>query len=331
MPFFPYTTIDAPARLSVRGLRLDDRRPSRDPVDAESRTVDLIATEPRHWRTATFEVVFSAPAGELDAVRAQTRELRVTLSIESRRTNYRASFELEPSPTDDSVWLGRGRVSREFCAGRVDVHAQLSGVLDGVEHQALGRSDRWEFYVDETEAPPRRGMLRFVWIDFTGEEAPAPVRQFENEIYYADMEHSGGPLVYLNSSIDGLHDLLTDRPNRELREQVLHETQVQAIAAPIWVGLFAAAATAVGLDSETSEPDGPPERWQSDVLRALLPKMYPTASESERLRKLHDDFRSEEGVKGVVSLAQAAAARQLQSATRLRRMVQRLARDAAAR
>lgn len=329
MRFFPYPTMAASAHLRIHNLVVDEHRPPIDPVDIEARTVDLIAAGSDDWQSATFRVVFSAPVDELDKVREEATELRVGLSIECRRTNHRATFELMQSPTDDATWIGRGELLRTFCAGRVDVRAKLSGSRGDVMHLLLGQSDAWSFYVDRAEAPPRRGLLRFVWIDFTSNEAPPPVRRFANEIYYADLENPDGPLVYLNSSIDGLFDLLADRQNRDTWEQALHETQRQAIAAPIWMGLFVAAAAAIEKDDETGEPEAPHERWQGDVLRTLLPQMYREASDSERLSLLHDAFHSEEGAKGLSGLAQAATAVQLRSATSLRRIVRRLDREVA--
>lgn len=328
MRFFPYPIMAASPHLRVHELLVDGNRPSANLVDGESRTVDLIAAGSDDWRSATFSVVLTAPADELDKVREEATELQVGLSVECRRTNYRATFELTQSPTDDAVWRGEGTLLQTFCAGRVDVRAEISGSRAGAENLLFGESDAWAFYVDRMEAPPRRGLLRFVWVDFTSDDAPSPVRKFANEIYYADIENVHGPLVYLNSSIDGLHDVLADRPNRDAWEQALHDTQRQAIAAPIWLGLFVAAAAAVEKD-ESGESELPPERWQVDVLRMLLPKMYPAASESERLSLLHDAFRSEGGAKGVAGLAQAAAAVQLRSATSLRRIVQRLDREVA--
>ena len=327
MRFFPHPTMAASSHLRIHQLMVDGYRPSGNLVDNESRTVDLTATGSDDWRSSTFGVVLNAPADELDTVREEASDIRAGLRIECRRTNYRSTIELEPSQTDDAVWLGEGELFRAFCAGRVDVQAEFSGSRGDVEQLLLGQSDIWAIYVDQTEALPRRGMLRFVWIDFTGDEAPSPVQKFGNEIYYADLENTDGPVVYLNSSIGGLHDLLADRQNRDIWEQALHDTQRQAIAAPIWMGLFVAAAAAVEKDEETGEVESPPERWQVDVLKTLLPRMYETASDSERLSLLHDAVHSEEGAKGVAGLAQAAVAVQLRSATSLRRIVQRLDRE----
>lgn len=326
--FFPYPTMAASPNLRIRELMVDGRRPSANVVDSESRTVDLLAAESEDWRSTTFRVVVTAPADELDKVRKEVTQLRVGLSVECRRTNHRTTVELSQSRTDDAVWLGEGELSRTFCAGRVEVRAEISGLRAGGEHLLLEQSDPWAFYVDQMESPPRRGLLRFVWIDFTSDEAPAPIQRFANEIYYADLENVAGPLVYLNSSIDGLHDVLADRPNRETWEQALHDTQGQAIAAPIWMGLFLAAAAAVEKD-DPGDPEFPSEQWQADVLRTLLPKMYPGASDSERLGQLYDAVHSDDGAKGVAGLALASAAVQLKSATNLRRIVQRLEREVA--
>ena len=290
--------------------------------------MDLLGAESEDWRSTTFSAVVTAPPDELERVRKEAAELKVGLSVECRRTNHRTTFELTQSQTDDAVWLGTGELSRTFCAGRVDVRAEISGLRTGAQELLLGRSDTWAFYVDRTESPPRRGLLKFVWTDFTSDEAPAPIRRFANEIYYADIENVAGPLVYLNSSIDGLQDVLADRTNREIWEQALHDTQRQAIAAPIWMGLFLAAAAAIEKE-DPGDPEFPAEKWQADVLRTLLPSMYPDASDSERLGQLHDAVHSDDGAKGVAGLALASVAVQLKSATSLRRIVQRLEREVA--
>ena len=76
---------------------------------------------------------------------------------------------------------------------------------------------------------PLEGSLPVKWLDFTSEHSPAHLQANQHEPFYADLTiHQ--PTVYLNSSIPGYQNLLSDRKGRGPLDAALHNAERVGIA-----------------------------------------------------------------------------------------------------
>jgi hypothetical protein len=176
------------------------------------------------------------------------------------------------------------KLDRRLVHGEVEVTAILSGTVGEVPHRYLGQSSSWTVLIDQHASQPLKGGPPVKWIDFSERE---DLQGYADQLFYVDM--SGAlPAVYLNKRIEGLPVVLPTygEPPEPLRP--MYETLRTSIARSVWMALLEASLAGIIVsekDDSTEEPAWPEIRWQHDVLRMILPKVYPVADETEALRR----------------------------------------------
>jgi hypothetical protein len=164
-------------------------------------------------------------------------------------------------------------------------------------------------------------MLRVKWTSFEDSEGGAIPAQAQKEPFFIAVEQQP-PIVYLNADFDGLPDLLSDDESRPGYERALRDAEFRRIATAAWSEMFTAAIGDVEVDDEGSV-EWPQEDWKRQVLKGLLPDLYPDISDrDEALTTLRTDLN--EGTTQVLSLLQVAIARQIGAAKSLRRDIKRV-------
>ena len=261
-------------------VRLDevvlDGRERNDVASADHRRLDL--SEP--WESATVRVT-AVPA---DSERPDgISGLMVHALVTCRDTLWRAPVVL--APQEDGSWLGRVELSSDVLAGTVEITATATATVDG-SRRLVGLGTAWRVVVDPGDAPRPSGAppFRTVWTAFRGDDAPADVRGAPDS-YAVVAAHADELVLYLNSGIEGLQDLLhADRargPRRMVRELVGSEVARQALASVV----RAAAGEVVEMsDEDTVSP--PTERIYRQALDAVARAMPEVAGLDELVERI---------------------------------------------
>lgn len=273
---YPYATLDGRLDLKVtvesRGVAFDH----------DERTIDFRLAEAEGRDLVSLSLSVRAPQGELVALGYD--DLQVVAVAECSRTDTRQGFKLKRSKSEPALWSGSLDLFRGNFRGEAIIRTTLTGTAKNVPHRFLASSEPWTVVLDDATSRLIGGTVRVKWMDFGDREDLKP---YWDEPFYLDLEENQ-PTVYLNKRIEGLHEVLPThgQPTGPLRS--LYETLRTGIARSVWKALLQAALA--GIDAAPDEADGgeptwPQIQWQQDVLRAVLSKVYPEASEGEILRR----------------------------------------------
>jgi hypothetical protein len=114
------------------------------------------------------------------------------------------------------------------------------------------------------------------WRDFTDESEPQ-LHAYRDDPWV--LEAAGDePTIYLNSSVEGFRAVLEGAGSGP--EKALRDVLATHIASEAWVCMFNAAAYAAMVeDGDAQWPGG----WQEDVLRRMLPDIFPDRSPDDAL------------------------------------------------
>jgi hypothetical protein len=123
----------------------------------------------------------------------------------------------------------------------------------------------WEDFSDPTEG---RSWLEDV------ENEPAFLRLDDNQ-----------PVLFLNSSIEGLKALLDQKPGRQPAEQALHDQARGSIAGDAWGAMFNASIQAIQQE-DGEDPDWPEDAWKRTALEQLLELIHPDMTAEDALREI---------------------------------------------
>jgi hypothetical protein len=190
---------------------------------------------------------------------------------------------------------------------------------------AAGRQGRRAAHIDLH--PPwvpeiTGGQMAVVWRDFsktaTGQNPIDP--SLQDEMSFLDMSLPEGPVIYLNERVPGLRRLLDVRIGRTGIERAARETALDLVAVPAIVSLLNVALAAAGplQEEEAAQwPDG----WERDVLRGLLPLMYPDRDPEVALGVALRALTSGEDAQDVQSRALGAASRLVKATNHMRGVI----------
>lgn len=274
---FPYPTLVGSVDLRVSAPTVDG---TPEPIVA-AREIGLWRLD-RSWSRARIEVTARVPVDELGPLGAD--DLRVIATVNCAATNLRTTTPLEPGD-DPAEWRGVVTLDRALLLEQAQLTATVVGTVEDEPHRFIGRSDPLPIPLRE----PRHsaipgGSIVIRWRDFAATEpgeAPVP-EALRGEVSWLDVTPLDGPVLYLNDGIDGLRRLLDERPGRNAAERAAREAILDGIAVPAIVGLVNAAVDRAFANA--AEDDGAPEipsGWEGDVLRALLPHMFPETSDPD--------------------------------------------------
>jgi hypothetical protein len=268
---FPYPVLDTDPTLQLSGPKVDGRPAQLLPREGR---VDL-SERPAKWRAASVNVRVQVPVESLEQIGVRHHEVVATLHCAP--TNLRATVPLEPDG-GGGQWTGVVELPGDMLRERAVLSATVTGTVEGVAHRWLGRSQ--EVAVDLL--PPRTpeisgGQVPVVWRDFSKtEDGQNPIDPaLHDEMAWLDMSLPEGPVIYLNERVDGMRRLLEVRTGRARVERAVRETALDLIAVPAIAAMANVALAGADPPGEGGEPQWPDTDWQRDVLRTLLPLMYP--------------------------------------------------------
>jgi len=321
---FPYETLSAPLSLTITNLRIDDTKPTVDVLVFDARLVNVYQLPNEDWSTASFTVSVSGNQAELETFEKNGADFTLHLVVNCALTNIRQVVRLERAPGAETRWVGKISVDRPSFRGRAAVYGVLAGTTDGTTSRFLGQTEEWSIHFDVPAVLPLEGSLPVKWLDFTSEHAPKHLQENQYEPFYADLTiHQ--PTVYLNSSIPGYQNLLSDRKSRLPLEAALHNAERVGIARAVWLQLLNASVAGITLE-EDEEPAWPGVEWEKQVLKALLHYMYGESSESEALHQAAQARYNNDGVRDMQSRAQLAISKRMGVARILSQSMNKLAR-----
>lgn len=322
---YPYDTLYGELGLTVADVDLDGKWPGRELRDTQFRLVDLSVPELGDWSDVGLGLQVEAPADEVAGLDERGGEPQVTVVAFCRKTNARQAVVLDRSRLDPSRWAGKIALARESFREKVSLEALLTATVEGIPYRRMGASDEWQVYFDEPTVLPIEGTLRVKWVHFKGAEKKdlIPDEAADEEFYVALDEKP--PIIFLNSSFPGLPGLLSDERNRPQAEKALRDAEYRRIASAAWTEVFNVSVAAIRPpeEDEQAEPDWPEEDWQAQALRSLLPRIYPSLTEAERLTRAFKDSHGD-GALMLHALSQVAVEREIGAGRSLRRDLDRL-------
>ncbi|MEV0699087.1 hypothetical protein AB0I53_14380 [Saccharopolyspora sp. NPDC050389] len=290
-------------------MRLDGMPLPSTLVSANNRVIALNQAERPDWEEVKIEVRLRTP-----------RELRTDgwkdvgcySSLSERRTNTRSLTRLVQE--SDDLWSGVVHAHHDDHRRRIDLDTLITATVRGVPGRIIGRAeDDWTIDL-EAKTPTRKNTVKTVWANFTAADRPF-LNPYRDDPW--TIEASGDePTLYLNSAFEGLRQLLhtNDRTTRDMIGA--------QIASDMWVALFNAAAASVETDSDR-QPEWP-SGWRADVLRRMLPGIFPEHSPDDALIEISS--RLEQGEESDLQTRLLhAAGRQAQLPKRLNGLIRTLA------
>lgn len=322
---FPYPVLDTEPTLRLSGPTVDGQ-PA--PLLSRENRVDL-SELPGDWAEARVNVRVQVPVEELKQIGVS--EYGVVLTLHCGPTNLRATVALEPSGgASGGQWTGSLNLSRIVLRDRATVYATVVGTIDGVAHRRLGRSR--DIPVDLS--PPRipeitGGQVPVLWRDFrqtaNGQNPIDP--SLHDEMSCLDMSLPEGPVIYLNERVPGLRRLLEVRTGRTQVERSIRDTALDLVAVPAIVGMANVALAASGSTEGGDEAEWPNSDWQRDVLKTLLPLMYPDREAEAALGVAVRAVTSGDEAQDIQARLLGAASRLVKATPHLRGVIKTLEED----
>ena len=332
-PIFPYRQYSGAFELAVSAIEIDGDEPNAPVIHVGVSEVDLRLVEQKDWSTLELSIGVTADPAGLARVDEDYSPIEVVATLNVPSTSTRISVRLARDDDGSPEWTGTIRVSREDLAGVGELVATLAGSVGGFSSRVLRTSRTWAVVFDRTMPAPREGGLPVRWANFEDTESPVhhELKQYQREAFYVDLEQDT-PVVYLNTAVPHLQDMLDDRDRTHRADRALHEIGRTSIAARVWGALFRAACGDALRSNADQADDAPPEwpsEWRQDVLKRLLASLYPDKSENDGLQSLLDAMRDTSGPAALESRMAMAAERQSTAVVGLRKAADLVYNDAA--
>ncbi|MFF3561191.1 hypothetical protein ACFYXS_14235 [Streptomyces sp. NPDC002574] len=250
-------------------------------VSTVERVVALGPDEERpDWTQARLRLSVKLPAKALEPD-GPWQEVKVLAVLTERATNSRASVEFSQVSEDGRERTAELYIHRCDLLDRASLAVHVVATADGVPGRVIGTSDV-EWFVDVIEATP--SLARELDVRMVGFASGAGrLQRFKDSPWLVDTT-GRIPAVRVNTDFDGLGDLIgADGGNGA--EKTVRELLLAQMCSEVWTAVFH---SAVG-DLEIEEDGTPlfPHGWQGDVLREMLPDMYPDREPGDALREVH--------------------------------------------
>lgn len=296
---FPYEILSKDLALSIRpiqveheanGLLSQDAVPD-EFIDLEGQGVRLLDMEDQDWTRVVLSLDAEVVPGSTPNLDDLSSELRVAGVAYCGKTNLRLSVPMRDSTGDRRRWHAVLKLDRRQVYGRVELKAILNGVALERPTRFFAESRPWSLQFDASEGFAIHGALPVKWVNFMTDSKHAELREYANEAYFLEINDTE-PIVYLNQGLDGLRTVFKEHPRPTGTRLALHEALRTSIAESVWLALFETAAYNLTRLDDKDDVDWPTISWQENVLKRLLPLVYPDRDSESTLAALDDDLRA---------------------------------------
>ncbi|MEU9081191.1 hypothetical protein [Streptomyces sp. NPDC048357] len=286
MKVYPYRRLTGNVSWRVESAQL---KAEGDPwEDVESKYIStverVLALGPDEdrpdWTQARLRISAGLPAKAMDPA-GPWQDVKVLAVLSERATNTRVSVELSPTSDDGREWSARLDIHRCDLLDRATLTVHVVATVDGVRGRVIATSDV-EWFVDVIEPTPSLAReLDVKMVDFAS--GASRLQRFKDSPWLVDTT-GRIPVVRVNTGFDGLGDLFgADGGNGA--EKTVRELLLAQMCSEVWTAVFH---SAVGdLDIEEDGTPLVPHGWQGEVLREMLPDMYPDREPEDALREVH--------------------------------------------
>ena len=308
---FPYKVLPQDLILEVNSIQLSGGvtgdlskiNVPKDIIDEELGRIDLYLLDNQKWVEVSLNLFVELPAGLWEEAESLTDELKLTAIVNCSKSNLRKGFPLSRADEKSGRWIGSISIDRREVLGKVEVMGVLHGRKNDRDARFFAESNIIKFYFSESDSFDIHGALPVKWVSFsTSDDYPA-LKDYADEVYF--LEASGNePVVLLNSDIDGLRTVFLERPRPKGTRLALLETLKTSIAKSVWLSLFQIALGDISNSQEGEDITWPNIPWQENVLKKILPYVYPRSDEDGLLINLQNDIQAS-NYKTIISSALA--------------------------
>jgi len=282
---YPYKRLFGDVEILLRKLKVDGEDVPGGRIDADRQEVRLIDLERSQWSQAEIEVTLTGPLVELRELHEDGRTPRALALVHCAASNSRQAIELERDPQNLSRWQGTLELERSSWFGRLDLRGAIVDSVEGVGDRVIGEPAPWVLRLDDVPPPPVTGAIETIWQDFSDPpEGQAWLKKVEREPAFLRLDDDQ-PVLFLNSSLEGLKALLDRKTSREAAEQALHDQTRGAIAGDAWGAMFNASIQAIRQE-DGEDPDWPEDAWKRTALEVLLELTHPDLTQDDALREV---------------------------------------------
>ncbi|MGW3075355.1 hypothetical protein [Kitasatospora sp. NPDC001132] len=286
MKVYPYRRLTGNVSWRVDSAQLKaDGEPWEDVetkyVSTVERVVALGPDEERpDWVAARLRLSAGLPAKALDPS-GPWQNVKMVAVLTERATNTRTTANFSSISEDGREQTAELYLHRCDLLDRASLTVHVVATVDNVPGRVIATSDL-EWFVDVVEVVPSLARELDVKMVRFGSGA-SRLQRFKDSPWLVDTT-GRIPAVRVNTDFDGLGDLIGAEggsgPEKTVRELLLAQ-----MCSEVWTAVFH---SAVG-DLEVEEDGSPvfPHGWQGEVLREMLPDVYPDRDPETALRAVH--------------------------------------------
>ncbi|KQX82828.1 hypothetical protein [Streptomyces sp. Root1310] len=285
MKIYPYKRLNRPVVLRVTSVSLRLSDGTRDQLETtaystQQQTVALGIAGHTDWVSATIDLSATLPPGA-NAPDAAWSDLRVLAVLTDGETNVRTSVDLTRDAEDGRDWSGPLEVLRDEHLGRASLAVYAVGTVDGVHGRSIAEIDR-SWIVDTVSDDPVRGLQLDVQKASFRKSSREWLQAYADAPWLVDTS-ARVPTVFVNTDVEGVIGLLGSSGSGV--DSKVRDLLVAQMATDVWTAVFHGA---IG-DLEVEPGSGPvfPTDWQGEVLREMLPDVFPGVQVEEALRQVH--------------------------------------------
>ncbi|WP_329387279.1 hypothetical protein [Streptomyces sp. NBC_01716] len=272
---FPYPILAGDVALLVEKVWVDNIPLSLSLVSDDESVIALHSLK-RDWNEIRVNVVVTADAEEISS--DEWVNPSCVAVLRNRKTNVRLTFPLHEE--EAGVWRGEIELRQGEHLGRCEIDAWVVAEVRGVGSRLIGRAVRRWSADFEARQPTRQRSIKMIWKDFADHPF---LKEFRDDPWMLDAE-VGEPVLYLNSSIEGFRAVLDAPSNSSAERKLVREVMATQIASEAWTAMFNTALYASSVDA-SGTPQWP-GGWQEEVLRKMLPDLFPEIAPDEALAEL---------------------------------------------
>ncbi|MFJ5921253.1 hypothetical protein ACIQF6_01470 [Kitasatospora sp. NPDC092948] len=286
MKVYPYRRLTGNVSWRIDGARLRAEGEPWDDVESKYVSVveHVVALGPdedrSEWSEARLRLSGGIPAKALDPS-GPWQDVRLVAVLTERATNTRTATEFHRPADDGREWTAELYLRRCDLLDRASVAVHVVATVDGVPGRVIATSDV-EWLVDVNEATPALAReLEVKMVNFGA--GGSRLQRFKESPWLVDTT-GRIPAVRVNTDFEGLGDLI-GAAGGSGAEKTVRELLLAQMCSEVWTAVFH---SAVG-DLEVEEDGAPvfPHGWQGEVLREMLPDVYPDRTPEAALREVH--------------------------------------------
>ena len=204
-----WPTLPDPVPLEVR-LAVDGEAVAAGVHEAERHHLALHQQVGPGWEVSTVQLTTRLPDDLPDRLQRPLDDIATTATLSCRSTNLRIGVPLVAVDGEPGTRRGHVDLWRDEVHGRVDLAVDLTIAEGASADRLLGGSRPWTIAVDEPARGPgsSRSPFRVEWEDFRSPKHAPPLAGLGDVPSYLDLG-GGEPILYLNTAVSNLQQLLT--------------------------------------------------------------------------------------------------------------------------